>query len=454
MFWCIISASFGVEEDEVTPEIPFVSPFSLKDLAHRMREKSSHGEACLVARLSSALDYQLALEGRSRAMEIDVEGSVEMLRDEDFAPNRKRKADLEIALPIGNSWTLVRGNYYMWERNGEFSLQKNSRSVCAEAGTDSRDWGINCSARVGSAVLEGGTARAAGACLRVSRDYGTGRLYSSINYSRETAYGSTRALGCFEIGNVLSVHDRFLLGGGVYVGGWDRLRIFPRIRIVGTDGGRFLVKTEYAPRVQLIGSDEYARMEFSVGGVPREEVHQFEWSGELVWFLNALNSIGTRVDFEAVRDPVIWEWDSLRHHLTPYSFEEYSRRTVGIWIEGGYRDLVNWYMDGNVSRCIDGQGDQIPNCPLSESEIRLEVHPDPFVLRLDAHHLGKRFMQREERVVLGGVFLLSVSLGLRWERACIAVGLENLTDEKYELFPDLLHKGRKYVAEIGLTTPR
>lgn len=448
----IVSAAFGVEEDEVTPELPIPNPFRIEDFQHEIVEAKNHPETSIGLRWSRTRDYRLLLSNRSPLRRFGLRGDLNISRDEDFIPTERRLFHLEIAVPMKRVWTAVGTDYYFRKRNGDFVEEKSSISSCLELGVDANDWELECFGQAGSSWMDNGRNDSQEASTHFSRRYGSAVFGVSFEWRRETAPGCRLSIGSAELQNTLVLTDRITIGGGLHCGGWDELRVYPHIRILVTPLNRFILRTWFDPKVELIGSKTYLQREFSAPGRPVEELHPFRWSSELVWLLNELNSLRGRIVIEKVDHPVIWEWDFLGRKLVPQSCSSYERRVMEVEIKGGSEGLITWQIGTRMNRSIDEEGYQIPNHPLSTTDGQIQLNCHPFTLCLGAHHCGKRFALRRERNSLKDFFVLSSSLGLKWGKFSFSLGLQNLTNKKYELLPLVFHKGREYSLEFGFTT--
>lgn len=453
IFLIVSSIALGVEEDEVVPELPISDPFQVEEFEYEITEEADHPETFISLSWSGVKDYKLLLSNWSPMQRFDFRAILKLSEDGDFTPTQRRFSDLKVVIPMKRFWTIAGGNYYLRKRAGDFSEEKSSISSCLGLGIDLNNWNLNCFGQAASIRLENGKNSSWESSINISRLYRNGVFNFNLRWQRDSEPGSSLDVGSVKLGNTFSLNDKLILGGGVYCGGWDELWIYPHIRIVATPVRLFLLRTEFNPSVELIGSQAYIEKEFSEAGRPARELHPFRWSGELVWLLNELNRLKGKVVIEKVSEPIIWEWDEQENRLVPQSSAEYARRTVEIKIEGGSGRLMTWSIDASINRCIDEENYQIPNHPLSNSDAQIQFNSRPFIACVRFHYLGKRFALRKEEKSLEGFLLFSFSLGLKWGESHFLVGLENLTDEKYELLPLLYNKGRKYLLELKLTIP-
>lgn len=458
IFLSIFSTAFGVEEDEVTPELPVPDPFRntpsdwVEDFAHRV-EEIKLPQTFFSFRIRGLQDYRLSASNQSRLQRFDFWGNLKISRDEDFTSTKKGLFNFKTVVPMEHFWVTAGADYRFRKRDGVAFEEKSAVLSNLGLGIDLNNWNIDCSSQVGSAWLENGKAQGMELTAKVSHYYRSAVFHSNLRYERERASDTALDYGSTELGSTILLSDKLIIGCGINLGGWEKLWVYPQIRIVGTPVNLLLFKTEFNPGVKLVGNQIYLKKEFSVAGGPTDELHSFRWSGELVLILNELNSFRGKVSVEKVVNPVIWEWNCRDNRLEPNSGNEYHRRTLGVEIDGGIGSLIRWYINGSVNRCIDEQNYQIPNYPLFNSDAEIQLHPRPFILTVEANYLGKRFAVRGEKLPLKDFLTLSLSLTLKSKRTYLLFAVENMTDQEYELFPLLRHKGRKYSLELGLTIP-
>jgi len=448
----VASVTLGVEENEVIPGFVIPNPFQVEDFQYELVERGNRPEISIGLGWGGTRDYRLMLSTKGSLPRFDVGGNLHLAREEDFAPTARRFLAFEMAVPMRHMWTVGGADYYFRKRNGDFREKRSSFSSHLQSGVNISRWTLGCFGQAGVAWMENRHTFGE-ASTRFSHRYGTGAAHLNVKWRQETATDCVATVFEGELGNTFVLHEKMTVGSGVYCGGWDNLRIYPHIRILIAPLNQILMGTQFDPEVELVGSAVHLRKEFSIPGRPVEQIHSLRWSTEALWLVNQLNSVRGKVIIEKVTNPVIWEWDSLKKRLVQQSGSSYERRVVEVEIEGASGEMLTWHINTRVNRAVDEEGYQIPNDPLSTSDARIQMRVHPFVLSLAGHHCGKRFAIQREGDPLEDFLVLSFSLGLEWREFCFSFGIENLTDNRYELFPLVPHRGRKYSLEFGFRSP-
>jgi hypothetical protein len=449
----IASVVFGVEEDEVAPEFPIPNPFQIEDFQYEIVEIRNRPETAIGAGWSGFRDYRLELSHKSSLRRLDLRGNLQLIREEDFTPTERRLLRFEMAVPMRRMWAVGEADYYFRKRDGDFRERRSSFSSQLESGLNLNRWTVRCFGQAGVTCMESSTHTFGEVATHFSRRYGTGASHLNLKWEQETGTDSVVNVFAAELGNTYLPHKKMTVHSGLYCGGWDNLHIYPHIRILIAPLTRVLFKTRLHPEIKLIGSSAYLRKEFSVPGRPVQELHPIRWSTEVLWSVDQLNSVRARLIIDKVTNPVVWAWDALQKRLVQQPGSSCERRVVEVRIQGGSRGVFSWHIGTRVNRAVDKEGYQIPNDPLSTSAAQMELRAQPFILSLAAYHCGKRFANNRERDPLEGFLVLSFSLGLEWGESCFSFGVENLTGSKYELYPLVFHRGRKYLLEFAFSAP-